>query len=308
MSWSIGTIPSQKGRLVVITGANSGLGYETAKFFASKEAIVIMACRNLQKGEEARETIVDEYPKADLRVMLIDLGDLSSIQSFANTYNDKYDRLDILFNNAGLMAIPKTITKDGFEAQFGVNHLGHFALTGRLLKTILATKNSRIVTLTSVFHYIGKINLEDPMSENRRYSKWGGYTQSKLANLLFTFELQRKLINHSTIAVAAHPGYATTHLQTRGTEMEKRGIRKKLVQLINLIIGVSANSGSYPQIRAATDIDCKGGDYYGPGLFNYLFPRRPRKVWSTARANDSEMAKKLWELSEELTGVQYKLK
>ncbi len=307
MSWSINTIPSQKGRIVVITGANSGLGFETTKFFASKETTVVMACRDLQNGEVARELIMQEYPEADLSLMLLDLADLSSIQSFAKIFNEKYDRLDILFNNAGLMAIPKTITMDGFEAQFGVNHLGHFALTGQLLDTILATEKSRIVTISSVFHYIGKINIGDPMAENRRYSKWGGYTQSKLANLLFTFELQRRLQNHSTIAVAAHPGYATTHLQTRGTEMENRGFRKRVVQFITFIMGVSAKSGSYPQIRAATDPESKGGDYYGPGLFNYLFPRRPRKVWSTRRANDTEMAESLWELSEEFTGVTYKL-
>ncbi len=307
MSLSIDSIPSQKGRIVVITGANSGLGFETTKFFASKEATVVMACRNLQNGEMARDLVIQEFPEAELKLMLLDLGDLSSIRRFVKLYNEKYDRLDILFNNAGLMAIPKTITKDGFEAQFGVNHLGHFALTGLLLDRILATEKSRIVTIGSVFHYIGRINIEDPMAENRRYSKWGGYTQSKLANLLFTFELQRKLHNHSTMAVAAHPGYAKTHLQTRGTEMENRGFRKKFVQLINLIMGVSAKSGTYPQIRAATDPESKGGDYYGPGLFNYLFPRKPTKVWSTRRANDADMAKRLWVLSEELTGVTYNL-
>ncbi len=305
MKWSIDTIPDLSDKISVITGANSGLGYETAKIMASKGATVVMACRNMQKAQDAKQLILQDIPEANLVLSQLDLADLSSIKTFAD--NLKVDRIDLMFNNAGLMAIPQSKTVDGFETQFGVNHLGHFALTGILLDKILNAENSRIITLASLFHMLGRINFDDLMFERRKYRKFSAYAQSKLSNLIFTNELQRKLSanNKSTIAVAAHPGYATTHLQTKGTIMSGRSFNRKMVSFANFIMGYSAYKGAMPQIRAATDTEAMGGDYYGPLILNYLWPHKPRKVWSKRVARNKSVGERLWKVSEELTGVEY---
>ncbi len=307
MRWKLNNTGSYRDKNIVITGANSGLGFETSLFFAKHEANVIMACRNMEKGENAKNNILQIVPDANIWLMSLDLANLSSVKEFSHNYKSKFGHLDILYNNAGLMFAPYSLTADGFEMHFGVNHLGHFALTGQLLDIILKTDNSRIVTVSSVFHYFGKINFDDIMFR-KKYSRWSAYGRSKLANLLFTFELQRKLEenNKKTIAVAAHPGWATTHLVPKSYEIEKKRFLKVLLSALNNIFGYPQSKGVIPQLRAGTDPEAHGGDYYGPGLFNYLFPNKPVKVWSTPRARNKETAAKLWELSEHLTGVKYK--
>ncbi|MCY3414636.1 MAG: SDR family NAD(P)-dependent oxidoreductase [Candidatus Heimdallarchaeota archaeon] len=307
MKWSIESIPSLDGKIAVVTGANSGLGFETAKVLSSRGCTVLMACRDLGKGEQAIQSILSSCPEASLVLLELDLANQESIYACAGEILEHYKRLDLLYNNAGLMAIPFSRTVDGFETQIGVNHLGHFLFTALLFPLIRDTPQARIITISSVFHYLGRISIDDLIFENRRYNKWLAYAQSKLANLLFTFELQRRIkaAGYNTIAVAAHPGYAVTHLQTKGAEMEGRSIRRKIVSLMNALFGFSAYHGAHSQIRAGTDPSVKGGDYFGPGLLNWFFPNRPKKVWSTRRANNEEVASTLWELSEELLGFEF---
>ncbi len=306
--WNIDNIPDQTKKVVVITGANSGLGFETAKAMASKGAHVVMACRNLEKGEVAMTMIKNAFPKAVLDLKQLDLSDLESVSRFAEEFNEHYTRLDILFNNAGLMAIPFRRTKQGFEMTIGVNHFGHFALTGHLMSSLLITPNSRVVTTSSLFHKRGKIHFNDINYEHRKYKKWEAYAQSKLANLLFAFELQKRLAKaeKKTISVAAHPGYARTHLQEKGAEMQGRKIAKFFAKIGNFLFAQSPQKGALPQLYAATATDVQGGDYYGP---SGLFESRgyPKKVKPSKRAMDENSMVRLWDISEELTGVKYPL-
>ncbi|UJA20360.1 SDR family NAD(P)-dependent oxidoreductase [Thermoleophilia bacterium SCSIO 60948] len=286
--WDVDAIPDQSGRTFVITGANSGLGLETAKALASSGARVVMAVRNTRKGEEAASGLDGRVEVSEL-----DLGDLASVRGFAERFGDP---IDVLINNAGLMAVPQSRTKDGFETQFGVNHLGHFALTGLLLDRI----GDRVVTLSSAAHKIGKIRLDDPNWEGS-YQRWPAYGQSKLANLMFAKELQRRLVAAGSPlrSMAAHPGYAATNLQSR-TE----SIQDRLMGIGNLIFAQSARMGALPTLYAAVAPDLPGGSYVGPGGLGEQ-RGHPKVVEGNSRSQDTEVASRLWELSEELTGVRF---
>ncbi len=299
--WTVNDIPDQTGKVIVVTGANSGLGYEGSLALARQGAHVALACRNMEKGETAVNQIRQQVPDASLKLMALDLADLASIRQFAQDFRASHDRLDVLINNAGIMAIPYRQTADGFEMQFGVNHLGHFALTGQLIDLITQTDNSRVVTVSSNLHKQGKIDFENLNSE-RDYSKWGAYNNSKLANLLFAYELQRRLAasGSKTISAAAHPGYASTNLQSGDSSW----LQKLMLGLGNVILAQSAAMGALPTLYAATMPDVQGGDYYGPGGMGEM-RGHPVKAQSSEASHDEATAVKLWQVSEELTGVAY---
>jgi len=302
--WIEQNVPDLGGKVALITGAKSGLGFETAGVFARRGAQVVMAVRNAGKGEAAAQRIRSATQDARLAVMILDLADLESIRAFADAFRAAYDRLDLLLNNAGVMAIPRRTTADGFEMQLGVNHLGHFALTGRLLPLILQTSGGRVVTVSSPAHILGTIRFDDLQSE-RSYHKWLAYGQSKLANLLFAYELQRRLAaaGSSVISAAAHPGYAATNLQAVGPQMEGSRLWVRIMVIANRVLAQSAALGALPEIAAATSPDVAGGDYFGPAGFlgQGGFPKR---VQSSARSHDRAVAARLWAVSEQLTGVR----
>lgn len=291
MNWTTEQIPSQKNRIVIVTGANSGIGYETAKALAAKGATVVMACRNLDKANEAAAKIRKTVSDADLDIIPLDLADLSSVRKFATLFNAKYSKLDLLINNAGVMVPPLTKTKDGFELQFGANHLGHFALTNLLLEKILATPQARIVNVSSGVHHQGKVDF-DNLNAEKGYAAWGAYAQSKLANLLFTLELNQRLTaaKSDAIATAAHPGWTLTGLQNGVALWASR------------LLGQQAPMGALPTLYAATSADMKANDYAGPGGFQEM-RGYPKKVDRSAAAKDPSVARRLWQVSEELTGM-----
>lgn len=293
-NWTIDNIPDQDGKVVVVTGANSGIGYETARMLAHKGAATILACRSQQKGETAVTQIQNEQPRGTAVLMPLDLSDLAAVRAFVAEFNGRYDQLDLLINNAGIMIPPYGKTADGFELQFGVNHLGHFALTGLLLDKILATPDSRIITVSSIMHKRGQINFADLNSE-QEYNRERAYGQSKLANLLFTYELQRKLVTngHATIAAAAHPGWTATNLQRNSG----------FIVFFNQFLAQKPLMGALPTLRAATDPAVQGGDYYGPTR-RFEMVGYPQKVNSNGRSHDTAVAAKLWAISEEMTGVR----
>jgi hypothetical protein len=305
--WIEQDVPDQTGKVIAITGANSGLGFEAAKVLAAKGARVTLAVRDPAKGERAAADIRRATPQADLEVLALDLASLAAIRRFAETFAATHDRLDVLLNNAGVMAIPRRVTADGFEMQLGTNHLGHFALTGLLLPLLLKTPGSRIVTVSSGAHMFGKVNFADLQSE-RSYSKWGAYGQSKLANLLFAYELQRKLqaAGSAAISVAAHPGYAATNLQAVGPQMEGSRFGERAMSAANRVLAQSATMGALPEVYAATSPDVRGGDYIGPDGFMGQ-KGFPQKVRSNSRSYDQKDASRLWAASEALTGVSYAL-
>ena len=301
--FNLNEVPSQKGRIAVVTGANIGLGYETTLGFIQKGMKVIMASRNLEKAQDAKTRLLEEVPDADLEIMQIDLSSLDSVRTFAKNYLDKYDKLDILVNNAGVMIPPYTKTEDGFELQFGVNHLGHFLLTGLLFETIVKTPNSRIVSLSSNAHKGGKLNFDDLQSE-KKYAKMAAYNQSKLACLMFAYELDRRLrkAQKSTLSVAAHPGASDTNLG----QYIPQYFAKILKPLLYLTILQSAKAGTEPTLYAALGESVEGGDYFGPSGFAEL-KGRAKKVSSTKRSHNKENAAKLWAVSEELTGFKFSI-
>jgi NAD(P)-dependent dehydrogenase (short-subunit alcohol dehydrogenase family) len=294
--WNAAEIPDQHGRTVVVTGANSGLGLVTSRELARAGASVVMGCRNVDKGESAASEIRVEVPEAEVQVKQLDLADLSSVEVFAAGL----DHLDLLINNAGVMAPPRRLTPDGFESQFGTNHLGHFALTGRLLSRLLASSEPRVVTVSSQAHRTGKINFSDLQSE-RHYMRWLAYGQSKLANLMFCFELQRRATAAGTAlrSMAAHPGYSRTNLQFAAPPKLDQAIMR-----VTNLIGQSAEMGALPSLYAATVPDLPGGSYVGPDGF---MEQRgyPHVVTASGRAYDEDAWRRLWEVSEELTGVRY---
>lgn len=297
MSFLLDKIPSQKGKIAVVTGANTGLGYETALGLARKECKVIMACRNKDKAEKAMAGIRKEVPNADLEFITLDLNSLKSVREFAKVYREKYDTLDRLINNAGLMIPPLMRTEDGFESQFGVNHLGHFLLTNELFLVIKQTKNARVVSLSSIAHKNGRIHFDDPNWE-KSYSKMDAYNQSKVACLMFAYELQRRLndAGSSVISIAAHPGVSDTELG--------RYIPKVLYYVFKPITPLFTHhpkEAAKPTLMAALDENVKGGDYYGPQGFNEM-KGDPGKARSTGYSKKRDEAAKLWELSEKLTG------
>ncbi len=304
--WLGQNIPNLNGKMAVITGANSGIGYEAAAMLARQGAEVVLAVRNTVKGGKAARQIRSIVPQADLHVMALDLASLPSIRSFAAAFMAGHDRLDLLINNAGVMAIPYQKTSDGFEMQFGTNHLGHFALTGLLLPLLHKTPGARVVTVSSGLHRTGQINFDDLQSQ-RSYSKWGAYGQSKLANLLFSYELQRQLTaaGSSAISVAAHPGYAATNLQYGGSDRSDTSLQARFMHVLNKVVAQSAEMGALPTVYAAASPAVQGGDYIGP---KGPAEQRgwPTKVQSNGRSHDGDIAARLWAVSEELTGVAYR--
>ncbi|MGI8904811.1 MAG: oxidoreductase [Solirubrobacteraceae bacterium] len=301
-SWTAAEIPEQTGRVAVVTGANSGLGLATALELARAGAEVVIACRDTGKGRRAADEIVTEAPSAKLQVNRLDLADLASVRAFAARVRGEHPRLDLLINNAGGMAPPRRTSTDGFESQLATNHLGHYALTGLLLGTLLAAPRPRVVTVSSLAHRTGRINFEDLQGE-RSYRNWRAYSQSKLANLLFCFELQRRASAAGTelLSLAAHPGYAATNLQSAGPSA---WYERAILTVANKTIGQSATMGALPTLYAATEPDLPGGTFAGPGDLREL-RGHPRIVTAAGRAYDEEVSRRLWEVSEELTGVRY---
>jgi NAD(P)-dependent dehydrogenase (short-subunit alcohol dehydrogenase family) len=296
--WTAAEIPDQTGRVAVITGANSGLGYETAAALAAHGADVVLAVRNLDKGKDAATLIGRRNPGGSVTVQELDLTSLESIRAAAAQLRADHDRIDLLINNAGVMFTPKSTTKDGFEMHFGTNHLGHFALTGLLLDRLLAAPGSRVVTVSSTAHRIRAAIHFDDLHWERSYSRVGAYGQSKLANLLFTYELQRRLNGSRTIAIAAHPGVSETRL-TRSTPGYLR-----MAIAPGVLIQQDAVMGALPTLRVATDLGVSGGQYFGPGGLGHV-RGYPEVVTSSRRSHDVEAQKRLWAVSEQLTGVVY---
>lgn len=305
--WTADHLPDVSDLTVVVTGANSGIGFEASKALALKGALVILAVRSLEKGRQAADEIRIAAPQARLDVQRLDLASLGSIRAFAVNFSTSHARLDVLINNAGLMAIPHRKTADGFEMTFGVNHLGHFALTGLLLETLLAAPTARVVTVSSGMHTRGQMNFEDLMG-TRKYERWAAYSQSKLANLLFAYELDRRLKESGAraISLGAHPGYAATNLQYAGPRMEDSTLSLLAMRLANALFAQSAEKGALPLLYAATAPGLAGGEYIGP---NRLGGARgyPVVSQSSAASHDRASALRLWQVSEELTGTRYPL-
>ncbi len=297
MKWDVNNITDQSGKVVIITGANTGLGFETAKALMQKNAHVVIACRNKTKGEAAIKKLLDANPSGHIEFASLDLSDLDSVKQFAQAFKKNHQRLDILINNAGVMVPPYSKTNNGFEQQMGVNHLGHFALTGLLLDMLRQTPKSRIVNLSSLAHWAGKINFTDLNWEKRWYNKWRAYGDSKLANLYFTYALQKRIANSSNnpIVTVAHPGWSATDLQRNHA----------LSNFFNRFIAQKPAMGALPTLYAAVSDDIRGNDFIGP---NGLFQVRgyPKKVQSNKRSRNNTIAEKFWDLSEQLTGISYK--
>jgi NAD(P)-dependent dehydrogenase (short-subunit alcohol dehydrogenase family) len=291
--WTVANIPELRGRTAVVTGSNTGLGYETATALAARGARVVLAVRNLDKGRAAADLIVRAHPEANVSLQELDLSSLDSVRAAAADLRAQHDQLDLLINNAGVMMTPKSTTKDGFELQFGTNHLGHFALTGLLMDRLLSTPLSRVVTVSSAGHRMGRMRFDDLQSD-RHYSRAGAYGRAKLANLLFTYELQRRLEGTDTIAVAAHPGSSRSELS--------RNVPRAVQMLFSALMMQDAEMGALPILRAATDPNVTGGEYYGPGGFMEM-KGFPELVDSNRRSHDVDVARRLWDVSEELTGV-----
>jgi len=300
MNFNIQQIPSQKGKIAIVTGANVGLGYETTLELAKKHAHVIMACRNPKKASIAKQNILNIVPTASLEIMNLDLNSLDSVRSFAKEFHSKHTQLDLLINNAGIMIPPFAKTEEGFESQMGVNYFAHFLLTGLLLPILENTPDSRVVSLSSIAHKNGKIDFEN-LNAEKGYSKMGAYGQSKLACLMFAYELDRRLKKSGShiISVAAHPGVSNTDLG--------RHVAKWLYALLTPIFSLMTHSpdkAALPSLYAALGEDINGGDYTGPTGFNEM-KGKPGKVKSTPLSHQQDIAKKLWEVSEKLTQLNY---
>ncbi len=294
--WNDENILDQKGKVAIVTGSSSGIGYEAARVLANQQASVIIAVRNLEKGRAAAEKILGQNKEADVTVLELDLANLESVAKFAENFKKNYSRLDLLINNAGVMIPPYSKTADGFELQFGTNHLGHFALTAQLLEVLLNTKGARIVNVSSSAHKAGKLDFDDLNWEKRSYSAWRAYGDSKIANLYFTFELDRKLKenNLDTLTTAAHPGWTSTELQ------RNMGV----LEFLNGIFAQDISMGALPTLRAATEADLTGAEYFGPGGFMEI-RGYPVRVKSNQLSKDEAIAKRLWKISEDLTGVKF---
>ncbi|MEU0056749.1 oxidoreductase [Streptomyces sp. NPDC006334] len=302
VAWSTRDIPDQSGRTAVVTGANSGIGYVTARELARRGAHVVLACRSESRGREAVERLAGEVPGADVELRPLDLGDLASVREFAARL--PHARLGLLVNNAGVMALPYGTTADGFETQFGVNHLGHFALTGLLLPMLLDTPGARVVTVSSMAHVLGNIDPHDLNSE-RRYRRWIAYGRSKTANLLFTHELARRLdaAGAEVTAAAAHPGYAATNLQTAGVRAEGRRRAERLVEAANRVFAQSAEEGALPTLYAATAPGVRPDSFTGPS--RAMWRGAPGPSWRAPWTLEDRAGERLWTESERLTGVRF---
>lgn len=296
LNWTSEDIPNQSNKVIVITGATSGLGKQATKVLASKNAKIILAVRNTQKAEDVVMKIRKDFPSAKLEIRHLDLGKLKSVQTFAEEFTNDYSQLDVLINNAGIMMCPYSKTEDGFEIQMGTNHFGHFALTGLLIPLLLETKDSRVVATSSIAHKSGSINFDDINWESRKYSTIKAYADSKLANLYFTYELARKYKDNpnAPLFTVAHPGGTNTDL----------GRHMSITKLLAPLLGQKVETGTLPSLRAATDLNAASGDYFGPKNF---FESRgyPVIVQPNKMAQNEENAKRLWEISEQLTGVKY---
>jgi NAD(P)-dependent dehydrogenase (short-subunit alcohol dehydrogenase family) len=304
--WTAADVPDQSGKTCLVTGATSGIGFRCARVLAARGARVILACRDRGRGRRALDALLVGAPRAQPAQVTLDLASLASVRGCAEEVRAASDRLDILVNNAGLMAIPFARTADGFEMQFGVNHLGHFALTGLLLPLLSAAPAARVVTVSSLVHRRARMVFEDLLFERRPYKAWTAYGQSKLANLLFTFELERRMRHGhlSTAALAAHPGYAATELQARGPRLSGSTVMVAVMRIANALFAQSAEAGAWPLVRAATDPAARGGEFYGPRNLGEM--RGPAvRVEGEAGARDQESAERLWRESERLTGVRY---
>jgi NAD(P)-dependent dehydrogenase (short-subunit alcohol dehydrogenase family) len=301
--WTAEQIPDQSGRVAVVTGANSGIGLIAARELARAGAGVVLACRNVQKGEAARDQIARAIPAAKLEVAELDLGSLASVRTFAESFADRHEGPDLLINNAGVMAPPRSETADGFELQFGTNHLGHFGLTGLLIGGMEGREDARVVTVTSPAHWYGRVDFEDLQGE-RRYGRWRAYGQSKVANMLFALELDRRLrlAGWRVQSLAAHPGYAATKLQSTGPT----GIDSAVMAVTNRLFAQSAEMGALPMLYAATHPGLEGGTLIGPGGIGEQ-RGHPKPVPPRGRALDEALARRLWTVSEQLTGVRFAL-
>ncbi len=300
--WTTDAIPDLGGRRAIVTGANSGVGYQTALQLAARGATVVLACRSAERGAAALERLRAAAPAADASVGSLDLADLASVRAFAEAQRGA--PLHILVNNAGVMALPRQTTADGFETQFGVNHLGHFALTGLLLPNLLDAGSARVVTLTSMLAWLGRIRFDDLHGE-RRYRRWPAYSQAKVANLIFAKELDRRV--PEVVSVAAHPGYAATNLHQVAPRLSGSKIREAFFGLGSKIYAQSDAAGAWPSLYAATAPDVAGGEAYGPrGLTQQR--GRPTRVRTVGYASGTEVGRRLWEVSEKLTGVSYPAK
>ncbi len=303
--WTAADIPDLAGKTIIVTGANSGIGYEAALQFARKRAGVVLACRSVDKGRAAADRIGAVAPGNPVEVAELDLASLKSVRAFAERFRAAHRELHVLVTNAGVMALPYRRTADGFEMQFGTNHLGHFALTGLLLDALLAAGDARVVTVSSNAHRFGSIRFDD-LHWERGYGKWRAYGQSKLANLLFAFELQRRADAAAAklVSVGCHPGYAATELQAAGPRMRGSSVLESLFDFGNRLFAQSAAMGALPTLYAAAAPDVNAADYIGPdGLAeNWGYPKKAK---ASARSRNPELAKRLWEISERLTGVRY---
>jgi NAD(P)-dependent dehydrogenase (short-subunit alcohol dehydrogenase family) len=297
--WSAADIPAQTGRVAVVTGANSGLGMVTARELARAGALVVLACRDPERGASAVAAIRAEVPTASLDLRQLDLASQASVREFSSQLATDYDGLDLLINNAGVMAPPRRLTEDGFESQFGINHLGHFALTGRLIGLLAARPHSRVVTVSSGLHKIGRIAFEDLHGE-RRYGKWSAYGQSKLANLLFAFELDRRLGYGPPRSYAVHPGYSATNLQRTAAKATGSALTERFIDMVNKVVAQDMAMGALPSLYAATFPDLPGGSFIGPDGLREM-RGHPKIVRAAKTAYDVNVAQRLWGVSAELT-------
>jgi NAD(P)-dependent dehydrogenase (short-subunit alcohol dehydrogenase family) len=300
--WTAEDVPGQRGRVAVVTGANTGIGFETARVLAARGASVVLAVRDVEKGKKAAARIADTAPGADVTVQQLDLSSLDSVRAAAEELRDRHPKIDLLINNAGVMYTPKRTTPDGFELQFATNHLGHFALTGLLLDRILPVEGSRVVTVSSIVHAGRGARIDfDDLHAQRSYDRTTAYSQSKLANLLFTYELDRRLSagRTDTVAVAAHPGIADTDLIRNSPALTRR-----FMAVSGPLISQPAAMGALPTLRAATDPDVLGGQYYGPDGFRG-FKGHPTLASSSEQSHDAMLQARLWTVSQELTDVQF---
>ena len=308
VTWSAADAGDLTGRVALVTGANSGIGYETTRVLAVHGAHVIMACRDREKAARARDKLESQLDRSSLELLDLDLSDLASVRAAAERVVAQHARLDLLINNAGVMGTPYRQTADGFELQMATNHLGHFALTGLLVDRLVTTERSRIITVSSHMHRLGRIRAEDVATTKARNS-WIQYSTTKLANLLFVAEFSRRLEEGGfrTVALAAHPGWTRSNLAGTGASLSRSRVRRRLSRIAGANVGQSATGGALPVLCAATSSHVRNGQYVGPGgAFGMYGP--PRVVRRSRRSRDMKSAARLWEASEELTGVRYSVR